>query len=80
MAAIVEDVSSQPGRHIFFQGDIATEFLVVAQGNVRVYIPGQATSSTPASWVTARCSARGACLDGGPRGASAIALEPLTEG
>ena len=41
VAEIVDVVSAPPGQHIFFHGDIATEFFVLAGGKVRIYIPGR---------------------------------------
>ncbi len=78
VAEIVEEWSSPPGQHIFFQGDIATEFFVVAHGKVRVYIPGHGDELDLGIVGEGQMFGEGGLLDGGPRVASAIALEPST--
>ena len=78
VAEIVDEWSSPPGQHIFFQGDIATEFFVVAQGKVRVYIPGHGDELDLGIVGDGQMFGEGGLLDGGPRVASAIALEPST--
>ncbi len=78
VAEIVEEVSSPPGQHIFFQGDIATEFFVVAQGKVRIYIPGHGDELDLGIVGDGQMFGEGGLFDGGPRVASAIALEPST--
>ena len=77
LAEIVEEVSSPPGQHIFFQGDIATEFFVVAQGKVRVYVPGHGDELDLGIVGDGQMFGEG-LLDGGPRVASAVTLEPST--
>jgi len=78
LAEIVEEVSSPPGQHIFFQGDIATEFFVVVQGKVRVYIPGHGDELDLCLVSDGQMFGEGGLLDGGPRVASAVTLEPTT--
>ena len=78
VAGIVEERSCLPGHHVFLQGDLATEFYVVASGRVRVFVP------TPGDQIDAAIVRPGdmfgeaAMLDGGPRLASAVAVEPTT--
>ncbi len=78
VAEIVDEVSSPPGQHIFFVGDIATEFFIVAQGKVRVYIPGHGDELDLGIVGEGQMFGEGGLFDGGPRVASAIALEPST--
>ena len=75
---IVEEVSAPPGQHIFFHGDIATEFFVVADGKVRIYIPGRGGELDLGIVEDGQMFGEGGLFDGGPRVASAIALEPST--
>lgn len=77
-AEIVDEVSSPPGQHIFFQGDIATEFFVLAQGKVRIYIPGHGDELDLGIVDDGQMFGEGGLLDGGPRVASAVTLEPST--
>ena len=67
-----------PGQHIFYQGDIATEFYVVAHGKVRVYVPGHGDELDLGIIGDGQMFGEGGLLDGGPRVASAIALEQST--
>ena len=78
VAEIVDEVSAPPGQHVFFHGDIATEFFVVAAGKVRVYIPGRGGELDLGIVEDGQMFGEGGLLDGGPRVASAIALEPST--
>ena len=78
VAEIVEEVLSPPGQHIFFQGDLATEFFVLARGRVRVYISGHGDELDLGIVSDGKMFGEGGLLDGGPRVASAIALEPST--
>ena len=78
VAEIVDEVSAPPGQHIFFQGDIATEFFVLADGKVRIYIPGHGGELDLGIVEVGQMFGEGGLFDGGPRVASAIALEPST--
>ena len=78
VAEIVDPLSSPPGQHIFFHGDIATEFFIVARGKVRVYIPGDGDELDLGIVDDGQMFGEGGLLDGGPRVASAIALEQST--
>ncbi len=78
VAEIVDELSSPPGQHIFFHGDIATEFFVVAKGKVRVFIPADGDELDLGIVSDGQMFGEGGLLDGGPRVASAIALEPST--
>ena len=70
--------SIPPGQHVFFEGDIATEFYVVSSGSVRVYIPSHGDELNAAIVREGQMFGEGGMLDGGPRVASALALDPTT--
>ncbi len=76
VAGIADERSIPPGQHIFFEGDIATEFYVVSSGSVRVYIPSRGEELNAAIVREGQMFGEGGLLDGGPRVASALALEP----
>jgi CRP-like cAMP-binding protein len=78
VAAIAERRSIPPGQHVFFEGDIATEFYVVSTGSVRIYIPSRGEELHAAIVRDGQMFGEGGLLDGGPRVASALALEPTT--
>ena len=78
VAGIADWRSIPPGQHIFFEGDIATEFYVVSSGSVRVYIPSSGEELSAAIVREGQMFGEGGMLDGGPRLASALALEPTT--
>jgi CRP-like cAMP-binding protein len=78
VAGIVEERKISPGQHVYFEGDIATEFYVVASGRVRVYIPSPGGEIDTAIVQSGRMFGEVAMLDGGPRLASALALQPTT--
>jgi len=78
VAEIVDERSSPPGQHIFFQGDIATEFYVVSTGRVRVYVPGARGELEMGIVSDGQMFGEGGMLDGGTRVASAVSLEPTT--
>ncbi|HEY6567686.1 MAG TPA: cyclic nucleotide-binding domain-containing protein [Actinomycetota bacterium] len=78
VAGIAERRSIPAGQHVFFEGDIATEFYVVASGSVRVYIPSRGEELNAAIVRDGQMFGEGGLLDGGPRVASALALEPTT--
>ena len=78
VAEIVDVVSAPPGQHIFFHGDIATEFFVLAGGKVRIYIPGRGGELDLGIVEDGQMFGEGGLFDGGPRVASALALEPST--
>ena len=78
VAEIADEEWSPPGQHIFFYGDIATEFFVLARGKVRIYIPGHGDELDLGIVRDGQMFGEGGLLDGGPRVASAIALEPST--
>ena len=71
-------MSSPPGQHVFFQGDIATEFFVVAQGKVRIYVLGHGDELDLGIVGDGQMFGEGGLLDGGPRVTSAVTLEPST--
>lgn len=78
VAEIVDEVSAPPGQHVFFHGDIATEFFVLARGKVRIYIPGHGDELDLGIVGDGQMFGEGGLFDGGPRVASAVALEPST--
>jgi len=78
VAGIIDERSIPPGQHIFFEGDIATEFYVVASGSVRVYIPSRGEEVDAALVREGQMFGEGGMLDGGPRLASALAIGPTT--
>jgi CRP-like cAMP-binding protein len=78
VAALAEERSSPPGQHFFFEGDIATEFFLVCSGKVRVYVPGHGDELEVGIVSSGELFGEGGMLDGGPRVASAVALEPST--
>ena len=78
VAGIADRRSIPPGQHVFFEGDIATEFYVVESGCVRVYIPSRGDELDAATVRDGQMFGEGGLLDGGPRLASALALEPTT--
>jgi CRP-like cAMP-binding protein len=75
VASIAEARVVPPGQHVFFAGDIATEFYVVAEGAVRVYMPAHDDELDLAIVRPVHMFGEGGLLDGGPRLASALALE-----
>jgi CRP-like cAMP-binding protein len=78
VAAICEVRVTPPGQHVFFQGDLATEFFVVVTGGVRVYIRSPGGEVDAALVRAGSMFGEIAMLDGGPRLASALAIEPTT--
>lgn len=69
----------QPGDHVFHEGEFGTSMYVLGEGQVRLYVTGpDGAESTLA--VLAPSSAFGelAVFDGGPRSASAVAVERST--
>ena len=78
VAEIVDVVSTPPGQHVFFQGDLSTEFFVLAHGKVRIYIPGHGDELDLGIVGNGQMFGEGGLFDGGPRVASAVALEPST--
>ena len=78
VAGIIDERSIPPGQHVFFEGDIATEFYLVSSGSVRVYIPSRSEELNAAIVRGGQMFGEGGMLDGGPRVASALALEPTT--
>jgi CRP/FNR family transcriptional regulator len=78
VAALAEERVSPPGQHFFFEGDIATEFFLVCSGKVRVYVPGHGDELEVGIVSAGELFGEGGMLDGGPRVASAVALEPST--
>lgn len=80
----VADISSEwsipPGQHVYFVGDLATEFYVVVSGRVRAFIPGHGPGHGEELTVTivepGQLLGEMALLDGGPRATTAIAIEP----
>ena len=57
---------------------IATEFFVLARGKVRIYIPGHGDELDLGIVGDGQMFGEGGLFDGGPRVASAVALEPST--
>jgi CRP/FNR family transcriptional regulator len=78
VAGIAEDRFSPPGQHFFFQGDLATEFFVCRSGRIRVYVPGPGDELDMGIVTDGRMFGEGGLIDGGPRVASAVALDPST--
>jgi CRP/FNR family transcriptional regulator, cyclic AMP receptor protein len=78
VAGIADERSIPPGQHVFFEGDIATEFYLVSSGSVRIYIPSRGEELNAAIVRAGQMFGEGGMLDGGPRVASAMALEPTT--
>jgi CRP/FNR family transcriptional regulator len=78
VAGIAEDRFSPPGQHFFFQGDLATEFFVCRSGRIRVYVPGPGDELGMGIVTDGRMFGEGGLIDGGPRVASAVALDPST--
>ncbi|HET6712589.1 MAG TPA: cyclic nucleotide-binding domain-containing protein [Actinomycetota bacterium] len=76
----VADISSEwsipLGQHVYFAGDLATEFYVVVTGRVRAFIPGYGEEMTVTIVEPGQLFGEMALLDGGPRAATAIAIEP----
>ena len=76
----VADISSEwsipPGQHVYFAGDLATEFYVVITGRVRAFIPSQGEELTVTIVEPGQLFGEMALLDGGPRAPTAIAIEP----
>jgi CRP/FNR family transcriptional regulator, cyclic AMP receptor protein len=78
VADIVEVRSCSAGHHVFLQGDLATEFYIVASGGVRVFIPAAHEQIDAAILRAGDLFGEAAMLDGGPRLASASSIEPTT--
>lgn len=80
VADIASEWSIPPGQHVYFAGDLATEFWVVVAGRVRAFIPGPEPGRGEELTVTivepGRLFGEMALLDGGPRATTAIAIEP----
>jgi CRP-like cAMP-binding protein len=76
VADIVDERVSPPGQHVFFEGDIATEFFGVASGRIRVYVPGDGGELDVGIVREGEMFGEGGMLDGGPRVASAVAIDP----
>jgi CRP/FNR family transcriptional regulator, cyclic AMP receptor protein len=76
VAKIVEERPAPAGQHVFFQGDIATEFFIVSTGRIRVYVPGHGEELEMGIVGESQMFGEGGMLDGGPRVASAVALDP----
>lgn len=76
VAEIAHERSIPAGQHVFFAGDIATEFFVVASGRVRGFVPAHEEELAIAMVGPGRVFGVLAMLDGGPRIATALALEP----
>jgi len=76
VAAVADERSIPPGQHVFFEGDLATEFYVVAHGAIRVFVPAQDEELDLGLVRAGRMFGEGGLLDGGPRLASALAVEP----
>lgn len=76
VASVAEERSISPGQPVFFEGDIATEFYVVAHGAVRVFVPAHDDELDLGIVRAGRMFGEGGLLDGGPRLASALAIEP----
>lgn len=76
----VADISSAwtipPGQHVYFAGDLATEFYIVVTGRVRAFIPGHGEELTVAIIEPGQLFGEMGLLDGGPRATTAIAIEP----
>ena len=75
-AEIVEERSAPPGQLVFFQGDIATDFFIVSTGRIRVYVPGHGEELEIGIAGEGQMFGEGGMLDGGPRVASAVAVDP----
>ena len=75
----IADISSEwsvpEGQHVYFAGDLATEFYVVVSGRVRAFIPGVGEEMTITIVEPEQLFGEMALLDGGPRATTAIALE-----
>ncbi len=76
VADIATDWSIPPGQHVYFAGDLATEFYVVVTGRVRAFIPGHGEELTVTIVEPGQLFGEMALLDGGPRATTAIAIEP----
>jgi CRP/FNR family transcriptional regulator len=75
---LAETRQAPAGQHLFFEGDLATEFFVLVQGRVRIYIPSHGDEVDVALATPGDLFGEGAIFDGGPRLVSALALEPTT--
>jgi CRP-like cAMP-binding protein len=78
----VADISAEwaipAGQHVYFAGDMATEFYVVVTGRVRAFIPSASDEMTITIVEPGQLFGEMALLDGGPRATTAVALEPTT--
>jgi len=76
----VADISSEwsipSGQHVYFAGDLANEFYVVVSGRVRAFIPGHGEELTVTIVEPGQLFGEMALLDGGPRAATTVAIEP----
>ena len=76
VAVVAEERSIPAGQYVFFEGDIATEFFVVAHGAIRLFVPAHDEELDLGIARDGRMFGEGGLLDGGPRLASALAVEP----
>lgn len=74
VARIADEVDSQPGEVLLRQGDRGREFILVAQGKVRIERNGQVIAHRGAGEFIGEM----ALLDGKPRSATVITEEPST--
>jgi CRP-like cAMP-binding protein len=78
VAAIAEVREAPAGQHLFYEGDLATEFFILVTGAVRLYLPAHGDEVDVAIATPGRMFGEAGLFDGGPRVASALALEPTT--
>jgi CRP/FNR family transcriptional regulator, cyclic AMP receptor protein len=76
IAGIAREWSIPPGRHVYFAGDLATQFFVVVSGRVRAFLPSPGEDLTVTILEPGHLFGEMALLDGGPRATTAVALEP----
>ena len=79
LAARVSERSYKKGQLIFYQGDPGDALFVVVEGVVKVFVPSEEGDEMVLITLSApEVFGEVALIDGGPRSASAEALEPTT--
>ena len=76
VADITREWSIPQGQHVYFAGDLATQFFVVVSGRVRAFLPSPGEDLTVTILEPGHLFGEMALLDGGPRATTAVTLEP----
>jgi CRP/FNR family cyclic AMP-dependent transcriptional regulator len=75
IAGIAGERDVPAGQHVYFAGDLATEFYVIVSGCVQAFIPATGGEVHIGLIQPGQIFGEMAMLDGGPRIATAIALD-----